>query len=116
MPVVTYYAERARRDPTWRRAQIAAARERYERAKAADPDRVREWSRRYRERLRAGSMTFAELRRSCLLDNYPDAENTLRRIIAEEVRAGRVEIVQRRLRLNGAIDEATKQALAELEL
>jgi hypothetical protein len=111
----SYYATRSRRDPDWRLRAIAGAGARYERAKAADPERVRVWSRRYRERLRAGSLTFAELRRACLLDRYPDAEQTLKRIVAEEVRAGRVEVVQRRLRLNGLPDDV-KTALRELEL
>lgn len=112
----SYYAARSRRDPAWRLRAIAAAAEPYERAKEVDPERVREPSRRYRDRLRAGSLTFAELRRSCLLDAYPDAEQTLKRVIAEEVRAGRVEVVQRRLRLNGGLPDDVKAALRELEL
>ena len=44
----SYYAARSRRDPEWRLRAIAAA-ERYRRAKEADPDRVLDCDRRYRE-------------------------------------------------------------------
>ena len=45
----SYYAARSRRDPEWRLRAIAAAAERYRRAKEADPDRVLDCDRRYRE-------------------------------------------------------------------
>jgi hypothetical protein len=48
----TYYQRRSALQPGWREEQVAAASERYQRAKNADPERVLGYSRAYRERLR----------------------------------------------------------------
>jgi hypothetical protein len=110
----SYYAARSRRDPAWRAAAIGAAAGRYRRAKQADPEHVRKWSRDYRERLRCHSLTFRQLRERAAVPGV--GPEVLSAVLRSEVARGRVELVQRsRYRLNG-LPEDVKAALRELEL
>ena len=63
---MSYYAERARRDPAGREAQVAAAVERERRRRERDPEAFRaarrEAMRRYRAKLREHGLTFKETR------------------------------------------------------
>jgi hypothetical protein len=113
----SYYTARSRRDPAWRQAAIRAAAERYRRAKEADPERVREWSREYRERLRRRSLTITQLAERATVDHGNAGPDVLRAVLRDEIRRGRVELVQGRYyRLNGALPDDVKTALRELEL
>jgi hypothetical protein len=47
----SYYQRGSARDPLWRQEAIRLAARCYRRAKEADPEAVRQASRRYRERL-----------------------------------------------------------------
>jgi hypothetical protein len=62
----SYYAARSRRDPEWRREQLAGAREREQARRERDPEAFkaarREATRRCRERQAAGGLTFDESR------------------------------------------------------
>ena len=78
---------------------------------AITPERVLDCHRRYRARLRESSLTFAELHRR--VGGNPDV---LRLVLADEVRRGTVERVQRRYRLNGHLPDDVRLALRDLEL
>jgi hypothetical protein len=112
----SYYAERSARDPEWRLRAIAAAAERYRRARDADRERVLGHSRAYRSRLRRESLTMAQLRARARIAHGDADDETLRRILRQEVAAGRVDLVQRRYRLNGGLPDDVKHALRDLEL
>lgn len=97
----SYYARRGARDPDWREQAIAAAGERNRRARKADPEHVRDVSRRYRARLREHALTITQLkqrvpvRRDCA---------DLRAVLAQELERGTVELVQGGYyRLNGKL-------------
>jgi hypothetical protein len=118
--VATYYARRSARDPAWHERQLREAaereRRRRERDREAFRERHREATARCRERQREHGLTLAQLRQRCLLDSYPEAEQTLRRVLAEEVRLGRIEYrsTSRRYLLNGDLDPETAAALRAL--
>lgn len=113
--MASYYAARARRDPDWRQAQIAAAAERYRRALAADPEHVRDWSRGYRTKLREHALTITQLRERAAVAHSDADRETLARVLRQEVAAGRVELVQGRYyRLNGALPADVVAALRGL--
>jgi hypothetical protein len=103
----TYYSRRAARDPGWREEAIVAAAERYRRAKERDPELVRQPSRDYRERLRRRSLTITQLAERTAAADL----ETLRFVLRDEVRRGRIELVQGRYyRLNG-VDPELRAAL-----
>jgi hypothetical protein len=124
---VSYYAERAARDPDWHAAQLAGAKERESERRAKDPEAfraaAREKTRRTRERQRARGLTFQEL-----LDRSRECAGAgplslgdpivLRRILRQEIAAGRIDYhsTSRRYVLNGGLPEDVKQAFRELKL
>jgi len=63
-------------------------------------------------------LTLAQLADRCLLDGYPKAEETLRRVLADEVARGTVDYhsTSRRFVLNGGLDLETREALLQLDL
>jgi hypothetical protein len=78
----------------------------------ADPEHVRRWSRDYRARLREQSLTIKQLRVRARVD-HPLAD--LRSVLRQEVRAGRVQLVQGRYyRLNGGLPGDVVRALRQL--
>lgn len=118
---MSWYTKRYHADPAWRREQIAAARAREQARKEADPEGFRAYRREVTRRWRArqkqrGGLTFTELRDRCLIDGYPDGEGTLRRVLAQEVRLGRIEYhsTSRRYLLNGGLDSDLCEALLGL--
>jgi hypothetical protein len=68
----------------------------------------------HRERAARGR-TFEELARDCLVA-YPRTEETLRRILREEVELGRIDYRAGRYVLNGHLPRDVKEALAQLRL
>jgi hypothetical protein len=108
----TYYSARSRRDPAWREQAIAAAARRYERAKGADPERVRQWSRDYRARLRASALTIRQLQQRAAVEHSTASIEMLRSVLRDEIARGRVELVQGRYyRLNGGLPADVVEAL-----
>ena len=113
----SYYAARSRRDPAWRETAIRASAERYRRAKEADPEHVREWSRDHRERLRRRSLTITQLEERATVDHGGAGPDVLRAVLRDEIKRGRVDLVQGRYyRLNGGLPDDVKAALRELDL
>ena len=168
----SYYAARSRRDPAWRDAQIAGAKDRERRRREEDPERVRALARvkqaRWRKRLRADPARLAayraqaaereRVRRRGLSDEERAAESraavererrrnararqtrpygrvagltyaelrarvpdfgertSLRTVLADEVRRGRVLLVGDVYVLNGKLPEDVKRALLDLDL
>jgi glycine/D-amino acid oxidase-like deaminating enzyme len=111
----SYYARRAARDPAWRQTQVAAAAKRYRRQLEHDPEQVAAWSRRYREQLRDHALTISQLRERAHVEHEHADRQTLRRILREEVEAGRVELVQGRYyRLNGSLPDDVVAALRQI--
>jgi hypothetical protein len=111
----SYYSRRSAQDPAWRDRQIAAARERKRRARAADPDAARrantDYLRRHRAKVRAHGVTFREL----LKRSPRDDRETLALVLAQEVASGRVDLKLGRLYvLNGTLPEDVKCALLDL--
>jgi hypothetical protein len=96
--------------------------EREARRRELDPEGLREARREATRRTRARQvrtgLTFHEIRERCLLDGYPKAERTLRRILAEEIERGTIDFhsTSRRFALNGAIPADVRDALRSLEL
>jgi hypothetical protein len=119
---VSYYSTRAQRDPEWHARQLREARERERRARELDPEGFRARRRRidaaYRERHAAHGLTFHELCERCLQDGYPDAEQTLRRVLREELERGVLDYntTTRRYSLNGALPADVRDALLDLRL
>jgi hypothetical protein len=125
MPHVGYYADRAARDPDWRRAQVAAAVERKRRARERDPEALRAAERaachRYREKQREVGLTFRQL-----LDRSRETAGrtsqsigdpeVLAWVLRDELRRGRIEYhaATRRYALNGGLLEDVKAALLSL--
>ena len=121
----SYYAARSRRDPEWREEAIAGALERERARREADPEafraRRREASARSRARQVEHGFTFTELlrgQRGRRNRSPVDDPVTLRLVLADEVRQGRVDYCgsSRRYVLNGALPEDVKAALSELDL
>jgi len=83
--------------------------------RAADAERKRRERARAKDLL-AHSLSFEELRDRCLIDGYPDAEETLRRVLRDEIRRGSVDYhsTSRRYSLNGGLPEEVKRALLAL--
>jgi hypothetical protein len=109
----SYYRRRAERDPVWRRQAIVAAGERYRRSHAADPEHVRDYSRRYRERLREHALTISQLRERSVVHHSDVDRATLRRVMREEIRIGHVE-QGRYFRLNGSLPPDVVEALRRI--
>ncbi|HZN10230.1 MAG TPA: hypothetical protein VFC61_01055 [Blastocatellia bacterium] len=61
-------------------------------------------------------LTFDELRDRCLVTGFTAPEETLARVLRDEVRRGRIEYNGRRYVLNGGFDPETREALRQLEL
>jgi hypothetical protein len=97
----------------WRRQAIVAAGERYRRSHAADPEHVRDYSRRYRERLREHALTISQLRERSVVHHSDVDRATLRRVMREEIRIGHVE-QGRYFRLNGSLPPDVVEALRRI--
>ena len=102
----TYYAGRSARDPDWRAAQIARARERERRRRAEDPATGGP-----REPEAASGLTFDELWLRVGGDR-----GSLWAVLRNEVRRGRIDYhpTTRRYVLNGGLDPALRQALLRI--
>ncbi len=116
---MSYYGERSARDPDWREAQLREPAVREARRRAADPEHVRAIRRaasaRHRARQRQHGLTLAELQ-ALVGPRTGSGVETLARVLAEEVAAGRVDFLSstRCYRLNGGIDLETREALRQL--
>ena len=114
----SYYAERAARDPEWRRQAIAGALERERARRERDPEafraRRREATARTRARQVAHGLTFTELlRRSPVADRV-----SLTTVMNDLVRSGLVDFhsSSQRYELNGGLPADVRLALRDLEL
>jgi hypothetical protein len=112
----SYCTRRSAVDPDWRTAQLAAAADRARRCRELDPDAVRttnrDSARRIRHRHAQTDLTFHELWR-----RVGGGRQTLAPILADELRAGRVEYrsTSPRYLLNCNVDAQTRAALRELD-
>jgi hypothetical protein len=70
-------------------------------------------SRDYRAGLRRHSLTYRELRERAAIGV---GEHVPKLVLRDELAAGRVEVCQRRYRLNGHLPAEVTQALRDLEL
>ena len=101
--IETDYTGRSARDPDWREAQIARARERERQWRAEDPATCGT-----REPEAAGGLTFDELWLRVGGDR-----GSLWAVLRNEVRRGRIDYhsTTRRYVLNGGLDPAVRKAL-----
>jgi uncharacterized protein YeaO (DUF488 family) len=83
----SYYSRRSARDPAWREQARAASAERCRRALERDPEHVRDFSRRYRARLREQALTFTQLREAAQVAHSDADEATLARVLPESLSA-----------------------------
>ncbi len=99
----TYYAGRSARDPDWREAQIARARERERQRRAEDPA-----TGGTREPEAASGLTFDELWLRVGGDR-----GSLWAVLRNEIRLGRIDYhsTTKRYVLNGGLDPAVRKAL-----